>query len=80
MAAVVCCLAAVTTVGQALAFSGVTAALAQVSVFEGGFTLEAAEAVLNLCGAADAPWVVDVVNALVDKSLVIAEEQRGAIT
>ena len=42
------------------------AALAQLSVFEGGFTLEAAEAVLSL----DALWPVDAVQALLDKSLV----------
>lgn len=41
-------------------------ALAQLAVFEGGFTLEAAEAVLSL----DALWPADAVQALVDKSLV----------
>jgi predicted ATPase len=41
-------------------------ALAQLSVFEGGFTLEAAEAVLSL----ESLWPVDAVQALVDKSLV----------
>jgi predicted ATPase/class 3 adenylate cyclase/predicted negative regulator of RcsB-dependent stress response len=41
-------------------------ALAQLSVFEGGFTLTAAEAVLAL----DDPWPVDAVQGLVDKSLV----------
>jgi predicted ATPase/class 3 adenylate cyclase len=46
------------------------AALAQLSVFEGGFTLEAAEAVIDLSNEADAPWAVDVVNSLVDKSFV----------
>ncbi len=46
------------------------AALAQLSVFEGGFTLEAAEAVLDLCGYDDAPWAVDAVHSLVDKSFV----------
>ena len=45
-------------------------ALAQLSVFEGGFTLEAAEAVLDLSSLADPPWTLDVVNALVDKSFV----------
>lgn len=45
-------------------------ALAQLSVFEGGFTLEAAEAVLDLSGVDDAPWIVDVLHALVDKSFV----------
>ena len=42
------------------------AALAQLSVFEGGFALTAAEGVLDLNGCADAPWIVDVVNSLVD--------------
>jgi len=46
------------------------AALAQLSVFEGGFTLEAAEAVLDVPPDDDAPWIVDVVHALVDKSFV----------
>ena len=46
------------------------AALAQLSVFEGGFTLEAAEAVLDLSGIDDSPWIVDVLHALVDKSFV----------
>ncbi|NRF67985.1 tetratricopeptide repeat protein [Aquincola sp. S2] len=45
-------------------------ALAQLSVFEGGFTLEAAEVVLDLTGCGGTPWVVDVVQALVQKSLV----------
>ncbi len=45
-------------------------ALAQLSTFEGGFTLDAAEAVLDLPDGADAPWAVDVVQSLVDKSLV----------
>jgi predicted ATPase len=46
------------------------AALAQCSVFEGGFTLDAAEAVLELSSWADAPSIVDVVQMLVDKSLL----------
>lgn len=45
-------------------------ALAQLSVFEGGLTLEAAEGVLDLCACGDAPWTVDVVQSLVDKSFV----------
>ena len=48
------------------------AALAQLSVFEGGFTLEAAEGVLDLAGSGDEAWTVDVVNSLVDKSFVRA--------
>jgi len=46
------------------------AALAQLSVFEGGFTLEAAEGVLDLSDDGDAPWTVDAVQSLVDKSFV----------
>jgi predicted ATPase/class 3 adenylate cyclase/Tfp pilus assembly protein PilF len=46
------------------------AALAQCSVFEGGFTLEAAEATLDLAAWPDAPPVIDVVQALIDKSLL----------
>ena len=46
------------------------AAFAQCSVFQGGFTLEAAEHVLDLRAWPDAPWVVDVVQSLVDKSLL----------
>jgi predicted ATPase/class 3 adenylate cyclase len=45
-------------------------ALAQLSVFEGGFTLAAAEAVLDLSALGDAPWTVDVLSSLVDKSFV----------
>jgi len=46
-------------------------ALAQLSVFAGGFTLEAAEAVLDLAGASDdRPGVMALVQSLVDKSLV----------
>lgn len=45
-------------------------ALAQLSVFEGGFTLEGAEAVLDLGSADEAPWAMDVVQSLVEKSLV----------
>ena len=46
------------------------AALAQCSVFEGGFTLEAAEAVLDLACWPDAPSAMDAVQALLDKSLL----------
>lgn len=46
------------------------AALAQCSVFEGAFTLERAEAVLDLAPWPDAPPALDVVQALVDKSLL----------
>jgi predicted ATPase/tetratricopeptide (TPR) repeat protein/class 3 adenylate cyclase len=46
------------------------AALAQCSVFDGGFTLEAAEAVLDLAAWSEAPPTLDVVQALVDKCLL----------
>ncbi|HTQ01377.1 MAG TPA: tetratricopeptide repeat protein, partial [Casimicrobiaceae bacterium] len=46
------------------------AALAQLSVFEGGFTLEAVEAVLDLSAYRDAPWPADALQSLVQKSLV----------
>ncbi len=46
------------------------AAWAQCAVFEGGFTLAAAEGVLDLSAWSDAPWLVDVVQALADKSLL----------
>jgi predicted ATPase/class 3 adenylate cyclase len=46
------------------------AALAQCSVFEGGFTLEAAEQVLDLSAWPDAGAAIDVVQSLVDKSLL----------
>lgn len=46
------------------------AALAQLSVFEGGFTMESAEAVLDLSGYADASWTIDTVQSLLDKSFV----------
>jgi predicted ATPase/serine/threonine protein kinase len=42
--------------------------LAQLSVFEGGFSVEAAEAVVEL--APDAPWIEDVLGSLVDQSFL----------
>ncbi len=46
------------------------AALAQLSVFEGGLTLEAAEAVLDLSDCDNAPWPMDALQSLVQKSFV----------
>ncbi len=46
------------------------AALAQLSVFEGGFTMESAEAVLDLSGYENEPWTVGTVQSLLDKSFV----------
>ena len=45
-------------------------ALAQLSVFSSSLTLEAAEEVLDLDAYADAPWPMDVVESLRDKSLL----------
>jgi tetratricopeptide (TPR) repeat protein len=46
------------------------AAWTQCSVFEGGFTLEAAEGVLDLGAYLEEPRVMDVLPSLVDKSLL----------
>jgi predicted ATPase len=54
------------------------AACAQCAVFEGGFTLEAAVAVLDLKEWSEAPWVVDVVQSLVDKSFLRTWVPAGA--
>ena len=48
------------------------AALAQLSVFEGGFTLAAAQAVLDLTASDPDAWAEDAVGSLVDKSWVRA--------
>jgi len=46
------------------------AALAQLSVFRGGFFMDAAESVLDLRPWPDAPWSLDVVGSLLEKSLL----------
>ena len=46
------------------------AALAQLSVFEGGLALEAVEAVLDLSAYENAPWLLDILQSLVQKSFV----------
>ncbi|MEL6348971.1 MAG: tetratricopeptide repeat protein, partial [Myxococcota bacterium] len=48
------------------------AALAQCSVFEGSFSVDAAEAVIDLSGFDEPPWVDDVLASLVDKSLLVS--------
>jgi serine/threonine protein kinase/predicted ATPase len=50
------------------------AALAQLSVFRGGFLMEAAEEVLDLSAWSEAPWSLDVVGSLLDKSLVFSRD------
>ena len=44
--------------------------LSQLAVFEGGFDLAAADAVVDLAAQPAAPWVVDLLQALSDKSLL----------
>jgi len=44
--------------------------LAQCSVFQGGFFLDAVEGMVDVSGYSDAPWVVFIVEALLDKSLL----------
>ena len=46
------------------------ATLAQLSVFEGGFTLESVEGILDLSAYESAPWPMDALQSLVQKSLV----------
>lgn len=48
------------------------ATLAKLSVFESGFNLDAAVSVIELSAFEDAPWSVDVLHSLVDKSFVRA--------
>jgi predicted ATPase/DNA-binding CsgD family transcriptional regulator len=50
--------------------------LGRLSVFAGGFTLEAAEAV-GAGGSIDEEEVIDLLSSLVDKSLVLVSEQNG---
>lgn len=52
-------------------------ALGALSVFEGGFSLEAAEEVLDDPGDLDCPWPADLVQSLRDKSLLVMDELAG---
>ncbi len=54
-------------------------AFAQCAVFRGGFSLEAAEAVLDLSAVPGAPYVLDVVQGLRDKSLLYVDEDESDI-
>jgi predicted ATPase/class 3 adenylate cyclase len=54
-------------------------ALAQCSVFAGGFTMEGAEAVLDLDDIDRAPWPMDVVASLRQKSLLFSREVEGEV-
>jgi predicted ATPase/serine/threonine protein kinase len=51
-------------------------ALMQCAIFRGGFNLEAAEEVIDLSEHDDAPWVLDVLQALRDKSLLRARDSE----
>lgn len=51
-------------------------ALAQLAVFHGSFALDAAEAVIDLSRFPGAPWTLDVLQSLVDKSFVRALPQE----
>lgn len=56
-------------------------ALAQCAVFSGGFSLEAAEAVIDLRGAPDhhaAPTILDALQSLHDRSLIRAFDAPGS--
>ncbi|MCO4772835.1 MAG: hypothetical protein KDA24_22575, partial [Deltaproteobacteria bacterium] len=50
--------------------------LAWCSTFHGGFTLEQAEEVIDLSHFDDGPWVLDTVEALMDKSLLRTRDGR----
>lgn len=52
-------------------------ALAALSVFEGGFSLEAAEEVLDDPDDPDRPWPADLVQSLRDKSLLSVDDLAG---
>ena len=52
-------------------------ALAQCSVFEGGFTLEAVEAVIDVSAWPHGAPIVDIVQSLVDKSLLRARVPKA---
>ncbi|MFN8547180.1 MAG: tetratricopeptide repeat protein [Candidatus Eisenbacteria bacterium] len=54
------------------------ATVRQASLFEGGFTLEAAEAVIDLAPHRDAPMVLDVLQSLLDKSWLRARVEADA--
>ncbi|HHH27910.1 MAG TPA: cyclase, partial [Polyangiaceae bacterium] len=52
-------------------------ALSQCSVFRGGFDLDAAQNVLDLSDHHGAPWILDVLQSLVERSLVRTYEPAG---
>lgn len=48
--------------------------LAQCSVFRGGFTVDAADEIIDLDAIEDAPWPIDVIQSLRQKSLLRSRE------
>lgn len=55
-------------------------ALAQLSVFQGGFDWEAVEEIVDLSLWPDAPWNLDVVSTLVERSLIeVVERPQRAV-
>jgi predicted ATPase len=60
-----------------LASAAARAALVQLTVFEGGFSLEAAEGVVDTSGIADTRWMIDVLTELCDASLLRADADGG---
>lgn len=52
-------------------------AMAQCSAFRGGFSLEAAEQVIDLESHEDPPWTPDVIQALREKSLLNTRSPQG---
>ena len=52
-------------------------ALAQCSVFRGGFRIESAEDIVDVSAWPDAPWPMDVIQSLVDQSLLQLREPRA---
>jgi serine/threonine protein kinase/predicted ATPase/Tfp pilus assembly protein PilF len=53
------------------------AALGQLGVFVDGFVLEAAEAVLDVGASPESPWALDVLDRLLDHSLVQLDSTTG---
>gem|GEM_PF-6166958 len=51
--------------------------LAQLSIFQGGFTVDAAEKVVRNHEDPDTPWMVDILESLIDQSLLHMMEGPG---
>ena len=68
-----------TSLGETIAFSWSLLqpyerkALSQLSVFRGGFFMDAAHAVIDLSEEGEAPWAMDLISSLSDHSLIETE-------